>query len=972
MTEQTLSTTTSTYLAYKQDTNAFVSWLGSTAKACGWRPPKKVKEDAHQKSMGSDSALKTAIASIAPDTNKGQRLKGKERKEAKARVAAAAAVEASIIRSANTPAPKPSAKYTITTEQMVQQMDIVAKSNGPVTMPSAINNALKRAVRGREKFASWYQKTEHSTESALDGHTYFIGVLRRAMCLFPGPSSKEGVRDSNILESQSTDNGETFMANMFAALEIEEVSDEDECSGYVSVPQTENMPTMEFEIKETEADIDFAIFALFEDIYRIRTETKEILRRLAAGEVGLVHATLSVAAALELVRQADDEVNDLVHAVGYQNFAEAFSTGSYPAYVAKIYSSDALGRAHAKRSMLTLDPFDEFVLLPVGYTLSKIRFLSDHPWANDGEGMSKVPMPLPPLRIDSEFTHASDVEHLNHPRVRKGEADDQFLTQLYQDMILIESIKDGRLDSILAPPPDRSLPPGTDDLKPRVLNSTLPYFDVLHNALRSIWTQKVISMQSVFAAQTLVDIHDICGSSVPGAQRQLQEAKLYDKRLDFNHDVDPTDADDTALRDLGPFWAPDSKQLVIRLFGLLTDQVIVDPIWTVIKEATLLNSKELRERWVREANTDRYKNLNPHIPEGWEPPKADYMNDPWAVNITGIWPNDSPTFLMDNNPLYGGTALLDIVSSFELASIAIANESMSILCMAHIYNAARQLGLLQVQWVELDRVIDLQAAAIFANDIPTTPKAIFERFRYRLGLGLSKSQVATRSLVTVHKGTDAPWKLKPSQASTMIRQTLDAQVPLPRLLHWLEAEAFRSGEDRRIIHGQQQRYTKNQGPSVPTAPKGPERAALVPSSNSSSSQRQMSLRQSLQRIETHLDAVVLDIDYLNLTRACEHQLAKLREKLVSKLNVGYVTTGSRNEGFEARVEMTIGIMHENLKQADAYDEAVRRKKKKKRVGKDQSPEHGDADVKPIGRQLEYAAKLLAKMLSKGESLAVEK
>lgn len=960
----------SAYLAYKQDTNFFVSWLGTTARACGWKSPKDPKAKTPTK---QEEAVTIAPAPLS----KGQRLKGKDRKEAKAKAAAAAAFEASLVKARSQSAQnqqaapnKPATKHVITTDQLIQQIDLIAAKSADsgastLKMPPAVHNALNRAVRAREKFAAWYQKTGSGTDPALDGHVYFIQQLRKAWdLLVPDSSPRSTLPAPGVTD---TDKADLVMANMFAALDFEEITDDDDDDQEHApfVHQVKQVSSFNFELQETEADVDFAIFSLFGDIHRIRTEVKEIIRRLSAGEIGLLQATLSISAALELVRQADEEVLALIKTV-YRDIAEHFREGSYPSYLDRIYSSKALGRQNESKSQLKLGPFDDFVMLPLGYTLERIRYMAEiHDKDTDHTD-------FPPMRLFREFVDNFDSENLDDPRVRKGEADDAFIVQMYHDMLFLERLKDGRLDHMVQPPPDYQMPSGlnmrADQLKPMVLNSTLSYFDVLHNALRPIWTESVISMQSLFAAQTLIDIHDLSEPCIPGTQRQVQEARHYAERLDF---VKKKPTGETWMRDVALFHTSESMQLVDKLLSLVKRQLTLDPEWTRVKVATLMGTHEMREEWVRDVFSPVHKDRRRLLPAGWEPPKSHYLDDPWAVNITGIWPNDSPTFLMDNNPLYGGTAILDMFSCYELVSVAVANESMAIMCMAYLYRASRQLGLLQTAWAEMDRVIALQVAAIFANDIPMTPRAMYDRFKYRICFGLSKGQMSKRSvMLSMYEAADAPWKLKPSQASTMIRQMLNAQVSLPRLLYWLENEALQTSvaDRRKLPTNSTKTSTAITSESKLSPAASPERSvdeAFIPPTAKVGSnyptRRQLSLRQSLRRIEHHLDAVAPDVDYLNLTRVCAHQLARLYQKLATKFGVKFTVKGSKYDGYMSGVEMTIGILKENAQQADAFAEASARRRKRRNLGE------GDEDeVKAVGRQLEYAARRLGRMLASKE------
>ena len=83
------------YLRYKEDTNAFTTWLSKAALACGYKPAQRQQ-------------LKQRPAQQQTPTTT-PRLKGKARKEAKA-----AAAESKKL-SDDFDAPQPTVKYNVTT-----------------------------------------------------------------------------------------------------------------------------------------------------------------------------------------------------------------------------------------------------------------------------------------------------------------------------------------------------------------------------------------------------------------------------------------------------------------------------------------------------------------------------------------------------------------------------------------------------------------------------------------------------------------------------------------------------------------------------------------------------------------------------------------------------------------------------------------------------------------------------------------
>lgn len=683
----------STYLAYKRDTNVFVTWLGSVAQVRGWRPLKK-QSQTEPVTTPQHARTSAAQGPVAPVPPKGPRLKGKERKEAKAKAGAAAAnaaakavAEASILKQANSPSNssgKTTTKYTVSTGDLLEQIKVVSQENAqPATMPTAVFTALKRAIQARQKFSTWYQKTGCGTESSLESHTYFVDILRKALDLFRG--SAETNRVPHVLASPLQDEkADVFIANMFEALELEDVIDDDgegiAASLDIGPATLQQQPTkatskVEYQLQENDADIDFAIFTLFEDIHRIRAETKEIFRRLANGNITLIHATVAIAAALELVKQADFEVHDLVCALGHEHYADAYKTGTYPAYVKKIYLSKTLGRedqeqysteglgriSDDKLSSVELGPFDEFVLLPLGYTLDKIVWFSKMPWKFVSK-INSIPVPMPRMRIFEAGTDKRD----ESPRAQKGEADDQFLYQVYREMLWIEGLKDGVFDGLL-----NAVHPGA--AKEVIEESMLPYFDVLHSALRPVWTEQKIDMQSVFAAQTLIDMHDICGPVLNGNRANF-EARRYAHQLEIEPRTDKRGG--YSIRGVEDLRAPGPRALTLRLFETLEHRIKPEPLWLNLKSADMEQIVDFRRMMLRE-NISELGDDAASLTAGWELEGKDVLDQDWVAELTGMWPNSSSSFLQDTNLLYGGTALLDMVSMGEQAAVAIANENMS-------------------------------------------------------------------------------------------------------------------------------------------------------------------------------------------------------------------------------------------------------------------------------------------------------
>jgi hypothetical protein len=119
-------------------------------------------------------------------------------------------------------------------------------------------------------------------------------------------------------------------------------------------------------------------------------------------------------------------------------------------------------------------------------------------------------------------------------------------------------------------------------------------------------------------------------------------------------------------------------------------------------------------------------------------------------------------FLTKFNPFMNGALALDLVLKTEEAGVALANHHLSIFATAHLYNALRQLQVIDFQWPAIDRIIDIHIGPIFANSLPTTPDKMQSHFELRVGLKSACSNFNKKM----------PWKIHPIPAGKGLRQLL--------------------------------------------------------------------------------------------------------------------------------------------------------------------------------------------------------
>jgi hypothetical protein len=92
--------------------------------------------------------------------------------------------------------------------------------------------------------------------------------------------------------------------------------------------------------------------------------------------------------------------------------------------------------------------------------------------------------------------------------------------------------------------------------------------------------------------------------------------------------------------------------------------------------------------------------------------------------------------LLNHHPGLCGTMAANMQTDYHIIALDLAASQSQILTVAHLYNAARQCGLLpdRLSWKDLDWFIDQQSSEwIYAGPIPTKPHEFFVRLEIVLG-----------------------------------------------------------------------------------------------------------------------------------------------------------------------------------------------------------------------------------------------
>ncbi|KAF9873622.1 hypothetical protein CkaCkLH20_08732 [Colletotrichum karsti] len=282
----------STYQQYKQDTNIVASWLASTALQTGYSAP---LNQVNGSSVASSS----------------QRLKGKARKEAKKKQAAAS--------TAPTDA-KP--KHIIAIKDFVPLAEHISGTlSSTLPVPDFFSAALDRVIESRKRFSSLLGKFQAFRNVIGDRqHAYFVTVLEKVRDAFKshvGPFDTGALRNAlPTVEVKSNDkNKSTAEArNMFESLRVYEPSE-----SFLSAPDVASTTHVDVEYiaeEDPKTESLFVFSSLLADLFQLREEITDLWNEYRAGTKDLAAVSVATNTAFQLARSMEEEVSTLLDRIG--------------------------------------------------------------------------------------------------------------------------------------------------------------------------------------------------------------------------------------------------------------------------------------------------------------------------------------------------------------------------------------------------------------------------------------------------------------------------------------------------------------------------------------------------------------------------------------------------------------------------------------------------------------------------------
>jgi len=287
------------YREYKADTNAFVTWLSTTAISCGY-----------SFTPANDSISKPVTEQTAPGTT--TRLKGKARKDAKA---------SQITNKPQTA----TTNHLVSVKELLAQAEFVAAFKKPrVKVPLGTQYVLQCAINTRKKCTAWFQNStvgEQSSEHVSNStHQHFTSILESAFkilapnCALAKPSKPSHSAKLAPAKASSDTSLPADLGNRFEALEVEELDDETVSllvaeATSVTTPKTPRtnsrsgtVDTYELNVGVKE-ELPFLVGCFIEDLHKLREFVKQTWQSVADGQLNHMSASVVVNVAVSTFPQ---------------------------------------------------------------------------------------------------------------------------------------------------------------------------------------------------------------------------------------------------------------------------------------------------------------------------------------------------------------------------------------------------------------------------------------------------------------------------------------------------------------------------------------------------------------------------------------------------------------------------------------------------------------------------------------------
>lgn len=245
--------------------------------------------------------------------------------------------------------------------------------------------------------------------------------------------------------------------------------------------------------------------------------------------------------------------------------------------------------------------------------------------------------------------------------------------------------------------------------------------DPIVQSLRRLQSTQEVNLTSVFAAEIMLDIKDVC-SAFPGFT--LSCGEISDHYIDL-----------LGIELVGLLPRCTEESLFTRVLDLkgsvqevMAAEIRVIALLPNTAEAAFREKKKARLEETAASCRDSIKVYADLGPLPLKYTEAEYQQsglfDPILQPDLDHIVKYYPMFVTHRE------ALLQAFIEFLALRVLNLNKFM-VGAMAHLYNASRKLGIGDLRWPAMDRVIDRHKIALFAGEPPTTPISMLKSFTHR-------------------------------------------------------------------------------------------------------------------------------------------------------------------------------------------------------------------------------------------------
>lgn len=472
------------------------------------------------------------------------------------------------------------------------------------------------------------------------------------------------------------------------------------------------------------------VFTLFTDLQDIKAEIKCLWKRCFKDGADMVIATVLTAQALAFVQRSEDRIVSVLDDTRCQKGVlgqedQRNSTWSFPGTYCRLLNT-------------LRDPTDVKTLL---------RFEdSSHSSGNEGEAVSMNDLTFAfSARRLSNLTGLSKIgccepllllfEH--NPRALLNSDVDRVLER--DRNLCCISLELANLRYVL---PSQN-PPREYSEDDRRFESVRK--DPILGSLHPVWMRKEVNLTSVFAAEIMLDIKEIC-DAFPASRPNYDEMhesymNLLCLELRKQPEGEPIlmPKEETQLvRGVGlDGWTDKAYEIMAKVYCILPVHYTAaddraKPFCSIPVRSDDGLDFALDIPWREAFDVDCKKSVE--VYKGLDPLALKYSTEEYQRTrlFKFIFLFMDANYLVDNYPLFTTSRKAFMETQIESIGIELLNVNKhGIGAMAHLYNASRQLGLGNLRWPAMDRLIDLQKVALFAGDVPTTPAAMLKSFAHR-------------------------------------------------------------------------------------------------------------------------------------------------------------------------------------------------------------------------------------------------